>query len=140
MKHNKSAGSVSMGKCAALGAAVSAAVTFLCAAVGAAVISSGVLSEGAMDYLTIAILLVATLIGAMSGAGGAKEKRLYVCLLVAVIYFGVLLAMTALIFDGQYDGVIVTAVVLFSGSIVAAMAGKGKGKRVNLRRSKIKRR
>ena len=139
MKQSKAAGGSLPGGLA-FGALISVAITLLCAALCAAMISAETLPEQSLGYASLVILFLAALGGATAGAGKAKGKRLYVCLIVAGIYMLVLFGMTALFFGGQYSGVGVTALVLLSGAIVAAMTGQGRRKGANLRRSKIKHR
>lgn len=140
MKQIKAAAGGSLVSGLVFGASVSAALTLLGTALCAAMVSAETIPEQASGYSALAILFLAALGGAATGAGKAKNKRLYVCLAVAGIYMMLLLAMTAVFFEGQYSGVGVTVLVLLSASIVAAMIGQGREKRTNLRRSKIKRR
>ena len=123
-----------------LGVMVSVAITLIGAAVGGAMISSETIPEDSTGYCAMAILLISAMTGAITGAGKAKEKRLYVCGLIGAIYFLVLLATTALLFGGQYEGVGVTALVIFAGSIVACLMGMGGGNRPKRRKSKIRHR
>ena len=140
MKQNKAIRSVLVGRSLALGVVMSMVVTLICAAAFAAMISAGVIGENMVGYISNGILLLAAVIGSLTGVGKLQEKKLYWCLGIAVIYFLLLLAMTALFFDGRYDRITVTSFVLFLGAIGGAILGKGKGSGSNLRKRKIRRR
>ena len=140
MKQNKSTGSGKLAGGLALGAGVCMVMTLTLTAGGAAVISAGTLPESAMGYIAMIVLFLSSLAGTTVGAAGMNEKRLYICLSIVALYFAMLLAMTALFFGGQYDGVGASVLMLLPGAILGAMVGKGKGRYTNLRRSKIKRR
>ena len=121
-----------------VGAVTSVAVTLCCAVVGAAMISTGKIGENVTGYISIGILLLATLIGTLTGTGRVHGKKLYSGLAIAAIYFILLLSMTALFFDGQYERVTVTSIVLILGAIGGAYLRKGKGSKGNYRRHKNK--
>lgn len=140
MKQKVGFSTSSIGKGLMIGIAVSIAITMAGAAVCAALISSETIAAGTDGYCAMAVLLLASMGGAVVGAGKVKEKRLYVCLLTAMAYILLLLSITALFFDGQYIGIGVTALVIFAGGVAAAFLGKNGGKRSHLRKSKIKRR
>ena len=140
MKQNRVTGKETLAGSLALGAGMCMVVTLLLTAVSAALVSAGTLQESATGYIAMIILFLGALAGAAAGGSKRQEKRLYVCLLIAAVYLGMLLALTAAFFGGQYRGVGVASLVLLSGAFVGAMAGQGKGRRANLRRSEIKRR
>ena len=121
-----------------VGAVTSVAVTLCCAAVGAAMISTGKIGENVTGYISIGILLLATLIGTLTGTGRVHGKKLYSGLGIAAIYFILLLSMTALFFGGQYERVTVTSFVLLLGAIGGTYLRKGKGSKGNYRRHKNK--
>lgn len=140
MKQNKTVMGGTMGRGIVLGAVISMAVTLICTAVFGAMVSAGTIRENVVGYISIGILLLATVIGTLSGIRNVQEKKLYCGLGIAAVYFGLLISMTALFFGGQYDRVTVTSFVLFLGAIGGMFLGKGKGSGSNLRSRKIKRR
>ena len=140
MKQNKSPGNGKLAGKLAFGTGISMVMTLALAAGSAAAISAGTLPEAAMGYIAMVVLFLSSLVGTTVGAAGMNEKRLYICLSIAALYFAMLLAMTALFFGGQYDGVGASVLILLPGAISGAMIRKGKGRYTNLRRSKIKRR
>ena len=140
MKQNRTAARETLTGRLVMGAAVCIMMTLILTAVSAAVISAGRLPETATEYVAMIILLSGSLAGAIAGAGKKKEKRLYVCLMIAALFFAILLAMTAAFFGGQYRGIGVSVLMLLVGAFAGAMVGQGKGRSGNLRRSKNRRR
>lgn len=140
MKQNRTAARETLTGRLVMGAAVCIMMTLILTAVSAAVISAGMLPETTTEYVAMIILLSGSLAGAIAGAGKKTEKRLYVCLTIAALFFVILLAMTAAFFGGQYRGIGVSVLMLLVGAFAGAMVGQGKGRSGNLRRSKIRRR
>ena len=127
-------------KSVAMGSAVSIVVTVILVAIFAAMISTETIDNAWADYCTLLVLLLSATLGSMTAIRSATEKKLYLGLSVGGIYLLVLLAMTALLFGGQYRGVGVSAFVVFSGAILAVLMGQGCRKSRKSRRSKIRRR
>lgn len=120
----------------ALGGCISLAVTLAGAAVFAALISRETLQMGSIGYCSIAVILLSSLLGAAVAAARIKRRRVYVCALSGVIYYAVLLAMTALFFGGQYQGMGVTALLVLAGCGAAALLGLRREKTTYARRRK----
>lgn len=121
----------------ALAAFISLAVTLAGAAVFASLISKEVLGEESIGYCAMVLILAASLLGAAAAVGKIKRRRVYVCLLSGGIYYGILLAMTALFFGGQYQGMGVTAPLVLAGSGLVALLGLRGEKGAKPRRRKI---
>ncbi|MDD5954247.1 MAG: hypothetical protein PUD38_03500 [Firmicutes bacterium] len=130
----------SIGTGVMIGTSVSMAGTLIGTAACAALISSETIAAESIGYCAMVIVLLASMTGAAIGAGKAKKKRLYTCMLVAASFVLSLLAITALFFDGAYTGVWVTALVISAGSVASAFLAKSNRKQNSSRRSKIKRR
>lgn len=130
----------SMMKSVTMGSTVSVVVTMIIVAVFAALISTETITPAWADYCALAALLLSATLGSVTAVRSATEKQLYMSLAVGGVYLIVLLAMTALLFGGQYRGVGVSAFVVFSGAILAVLIGQRRGKRSKSRRSKIRRR
>lgn len=114
-----------------MGLGVSVVCTLVIAAVLALLISSGKLAPAAMSVGVMALLMLSSVIGAMVSAGKVKSKRLIVCMATALCYFAVLLCTTALLFDGMYQGVPVTALVVMGGGLIAGLLPAGQGSGAN---------
>ena len=130
----------SIGTGVMIGTSVSMAGTLIGTAACAALISSETIAAESIGYCAMVIVLLASMTGAAIGAGKAKKKRLYTCMLIAASFVLSLLAITALYFDGAYTGVWVTALVISAGSVASAFLAKSNRKQNSSRRSKIKRR
>ena len=121
----------------ALAAFISLTVTLAGAAVFASLISKEALGEESIGYCAMVLILAASLLGAAVAVGKIKRRRVYVCLLSGGIYYGILLAMTALFFGGQYQGMGVTAPLVLAGSGLVALLGLRGEKGAKPRRRKI---
>lgn len=119
----------------ALGAGTSLAVAFLGTALLAWLIGNERLPEERMSIAVPAVLLVAGIVGAWMAASKTKHKRLPVCLGSGLVFFLVLLSLTALFFGGQYEGLMINGAAVLLGSGVMALLGL-RGQRGNSRRRK----
>lgn len=108
-----------------IGCGVSMLLTLLGAGAIAKLISAEVLRETAIGYGAMATILLSAICGAAVGVKKVKKRMLQVSLLVGATYFAMLLAMTALFFGGQYQGMDVTALLVAAGcGVVILMAGQ----------------
>ena len=107
----------------AYGAVTATVVTLLLSAITAKLIDQELLGWEKAGYAVLLILLVASCLGAMVTAGKVKRQKLLMCLAAGGVYYGILLAATALFFGGQYSGVIETGLLVFCGSMLAAFTG-----------------
>lgn len=105
----------------AFGGLSSLAVTLIFAAILAKLIEAETLPETSIGYGVMVLLLLASFVGALVASGRIKRQRLLVCLASGLIYFLLLLSMTALFFGGQYSAVWQTALLVLCGSMLAAM-------------------
>lgn len=96
------------------------------------------LSENAVGYGSMIILLSASVIGGIAAQKKVKRRRLACGLLSGLEYFLMLLAMTALFFGGQYRGFGVTALLVFGGSGASVFFGMEGERRRGGRKRKIR--
>ena len=130
------ASSIPEGLAAAAG--VSLGLTVMGSGVTAWMILRGSFPHGWAGYCAMVILLVSAAAGALTAASRIRRLRAQMCLASGGIYYGCLLAITALFFGGQYQGMGVTALVVFCGSaVVMLLSGGGKTGRTH-RRHKIR--
>lgn len=115
----------------ALGALAGLLITLVLAVAAAKLVDIGTAKEEAIGYFAMGILLLSSFTGAMISVSSIKRQKLLVCGLSALIYYGILLSMTALFFGGQYQGMGVTALLVLCGGAVAALTvmrqGRGTG-------------
>lgn len=114
----------------AVGWGISVLATLLGAMIVAYLLSREMMQMSAVGYGTMIILLGASAAGAALASRCIRRKRLVVCLLSGGIYYVTLLAMTALFFGGQFEGIGVTCLVVMGGSLAVGLMGlKGNSRR-----------
>ena len=123
----------------AVGILFSMAVTLVLTAVLAKLVEAETVPQGKIGHGVMVILVLSAFVGALSAFSRIKRQRLMVCGLSGVVYFGVLMSMTALFFGGQYSSVGVTALLILLGSAAAALLGLKKGRGVKRKRIKVSR-
>ena len=119
----------SMGTGLAMGGLLSVLWTVAGAVLLAKLMESGKIGMSALGWGAMGILMTASLIGALLAAGKIKRRRIFVCGASGLVYYLVLIAVTALFFGGQYSGMTVTAAVIAAGCGAAALLGAGKGRK-----------
>ena len=120
----------------AIGATCSLAATLILTAILAKMVESETLPVEKIGYGIMALLMVSSFAGAMIAFGRIKRQRMLVCIVSGVIYFAMLMSMTALFFGGQYSAVGTTALLVLAGSGTAALLGLRQ--RRGTKRTKIK--
>jgi putative membrane protein (TIGR04086 family) len=104
----------------AIGTLISLVISIAGAAVSAWLVSSEKIGEGGTMYAAMIIVALAAAMGAWFSTSMIKRLRLQMCMLSGTCYFLALLAMTALFFEGQYQGIGTIAVVILCGCAVIA--------------------
>lgn len=117
----------------ALGLAAGCAIALMITLSGAALTAKLALSEKiqteSIGYAAVVILLTASIVGAWISSALVKRRRLIVSLGAGGSYYLSLLAITALFFGGQYQGMGVTALVVLGGcGCVGLMGIKGENR------------
>ena len=123
----------------AVGILFSMAVTLVLTAVLAKLVETETVPQEKIGYGVMVILVLSAFIGAMTAFSRIKRQRLMVCGLSGVIYFGVLMSITALFFGGQYSAVGVTALLILLGSAAAALLGLKQGRGGSRKKIKVNR-
>ena len=119
-----------------MGCAASLAITVVGSLLVAKLISAEVLADTAIGYGAMFILLTASALGSAISAAKTKRLRLQVCLLSGGAYYASLLAVTALFFGGQYQGMGVTALLVAAGTGVVILLGGREKKRPKYRKGR----
>ena len=81
-----------------------------------------------MGYGVMAVLFVAAFVSSVVAMWCIKHRKMQVSLITAGAYLLVLLAMNALFFGGQYEGVGATVLVVAIAGTAAGFVGSGGGK------------
>ena len=122
-----------------IGIVVSLAVMLMSAGICAAMVSSGMIAVCNERYCAAWILLISSVTGSsiIRGKGNAlfDIRRL----IMGVGYFGILIAINAVMFDGQYEGVIVSVIVVLTGCFLPLLTGNTGRKKKKTHRSKKRR-
>lgn len=122
----------------ALGAAVSLLVTLFGSVLSAWLVARESIPESGIGYCAMVILLLAGIAGSAVAVERIKRRRMLVCMLSGGIYYACLLGMTALFFGGQYQGMGVTALMVFCGVMLVLLAGIRREGRGDYRKTKIR--
>lgn len=117
----------------AVGCVFALILTLLGAALSANLVLSGKLQVQSIGYAAVVILLLASSMGSWISAIMIKRRWLVVCLGTGGSYYLMLLAITALFFGGQYQGMGVTAMLVLGGCGAVGLLGlkgeRGAGKK-----------
>lgn len=119
------------------GLTVSMSVTMIMSLVLAWLILKRTTDVEAVGYGSLIILLISSSVGALTATGKIKHRRALVCFLAGAAYYLTLLAVTALFFGGQYNGMGVTGLVILCGCTVVWLLGLREGKNHNKSRRKM---
>ena len=103
-----------------LGLASSLLITIGGAALTAWMVAGEKIGEASGGYAVIVILVLSSALGALVSTWLIKRLRLQMCMLSGGLYYLSLLAMTALLFGGQYQGMGASAVAVLAGCAVIA--------------------
>ena len=120
----------------ALAALVSLGLTAAFSAAAAWLILRGSMPEESVGYCAMFILLLSAAGGALTAIRRIKRLRFQMGLASGGIYFGCLLAVTALFFGGIYDGVGVTALLILCGCALVILLVPDGRNRAGCRRRK----
>lgn len=113
----------------AIATLISIIITLAGSAATSYLISSEKLSTDAIGFASMVILAVAAAIGAWGACSFIKRMRLQVCMMAGGCFYLSLLAITALFFGGIYQGMLVTAAIIFVTCGVIAIIPIRKGKK-----------
>ena len=105
----------------AMGVAVSLVITLIGALLLGWLVDRETLELNSIGYGSMVILLTASALGALTAKSRIKHRSLVVCLITGGGYYLSLLAITALFFGGQYQGLGVTMGVVLAGSGAAGL-------------------
>lgn len=136
MKRTKTAaGNISAGLIT--GVLVSMVIIILGCGIMAKLVEGEILEEEQVDYGVMVFLILSAYSGAMVSFGRIKKKRLLVCVASGVLLFGVLTAITGLLFGAEYKAVGVKAMLIFCGSFLAVLPGFRENRGGKIKKIKI---
>ena len=124
----------------AIGETVGMLITLLIVVVGAVLVSNEVIDFENIGYCSMIALVLGSVTGAVTAVKKIKRRKFLMGVLSGVVYYLMLLMVTALFFGGQYRGMGVTLLLVLGGSIAGAiMANREKGRGMKHRSGKIHR-
>lgn len=124
----------------AVGGVTSLTITLAGTAALAWLIHREVMAMENVGYGIMCLILAASFLGAVTAFRKIRRRRVLVCTGAGVVYLGILLAITALFFGGQYSAVGVTSLLVLCGSLCAGLLGLRQGRGVGRRKIKLSRR
>lgn len=121
------------------GLLISWITTMIICLVGAAMITTGSIGEEHGIYCTLAALMLGSFVGAIPARFKSESRYGIWCLAQGAVFYGSLLLMGTILFDGRVTGAGVTALVTLGASAITALLGRRgkKGLRNVRRRYKI---
>jgi len=123
----------------AIGIIAGIAMMLLSIGVFAMMISKEMISEAGTDYCSVAVLLLSGFVASLVAISHYKKMKIWISVITGVVYSAVLLGMTAVFFDGEYRGILVTVMVVLSGCMIATILARKGNNTQKLRRSKNRR-
>ena len=109
------------------GISVGLAVSLLCTVLGSAIaawlLATEKIGEGSVGYITVILLLLCSMLGALASFTSIRQKRLPVCLISGGAYLLLLFGINALFFRGTYSGVGESVLVILAGVLTVAILG-----------------
>lgn len=99
------------------------------------IISAEHLAQESIGYGVMVILLASSAVGSLAGVNKSGQKRLVTAALTGGCYYLVMVVMNILFFEGRFDGMGETALVVMAGSGLVILAGL-KGERTGKKRAK----
>lgn len=128
--------SVSLPAGIGIGVGTSLLASVTAVAVLAALVNAEKLNIGSITVVTALVHLISSFLGGWLATLLTKQKRLVTALSTAAGYLLVMIGMTALIFDGQYQGIGLALLMVFIGSGAVILLGM-RGNKGRIRKHKI---
>ena len=100
-----------------IGMGISVAVSLLGAIVITVLTMNEMIADQTIDYCVLALILIASIVGNLVSMLLEKRKLMIISIATSIAFALVLLAITAMFFEGQYHGVAATLLVIIGGGI-----------------------
>ena len=117
-----------------IGALTGLLTTMIIAAIAAMLIAGGKTGEETIVYFAVASLIVGSFAGALSTVSICTEKRILASVCSGGANISIWLIANILLFDGRFENLLVTALLVLGGSVAAGLVGRDR------RRNRIKKR
>lgn len=115
----------------------SMSITILASVIIAQMLDSGQITWEQSGYWIMGMLLLSAFLGAKAAIVAIKRQKLAVSMMSGILYWGIMICVTALFFGGNYDAVLETAALIIAGSGCAAMVSLPQKRSRRKRRRKV---
>lgn len=115
----------------------SMSITILASVIIAQMLDSGQITWEQSGYWIMGMLLLSAFLGAKAAIVTIKRQKLAVSMMSGILYWGIMICVTALFFGGNYDTVLETAALIIAGSGCAAMVSLPQKRSRRKRRRKV---
>lgn len=115
----------------------SMSITILASVIIAQMLDSGQITWEQSGYWIMGMLLLSAFLGAKAAIVTIKRQKLAVSMMSGILYWGIMICVTALFFGGNYDAVLETAALIIAGSGCAAMVSLPQKRSRRKRRRKV---
>lgn len=132
LKHTGKANSIPAGL--AIAVSVSMMITFLLSATIAMLLNTEKITWIQAGYWIMGMLFSASFIGGKCAVASIKRQRLMISIMSGILYWGLLLCVTALFFGGKFGAVWETAGLIGAGSGTAVLIS-GTSRKKNRKKS-----
>ena len=112
----------------AIGSTISLAITLIGCGILAKLIETETLSETAVGYGALMVILLASWLGSGASCRKIGRKRLMISACTGGIYSMILLSIHALFFEGPYVGIGATILLILCGNLLTVLAGMKNGR------------
>ena len=131
LKANGRAASVPAGM--AMAAAASMILTVVLSVLIAYFMNQGKISWEQAGYWIMAMLFISAFVGGKLAYSAVKRQRLFISFMSGIIYWGLLLCITALFWGGNYGPIWETAGIIGAGCLTSALLKGGRSRKKNKR-------
>lgn len=98
-------------------------ITILLTAVTAVLIAGEKVGEDKALLGSAASLLLSAALGGICAANVAGERKMIVCLIHGAAYYVTLLCVTAMFFEGRYENILTTGLLILGASVSVGLLG-----------------
>ena len=113
----------------ATGGAVSILTTIIMSCLTAYLIHTEHIQWSNIGYWIMTILFLSSYLGAKTSYLSLKRQKMIISALSGILYWGILLCSTALLFGGNFNAIPETAAIIAAGSMCSGLMSRTIGKR-----------
>lgn len=117
----------------AMAATASMILTVVLSVLIAYFLNQGKISWEQAGYWIMAMLFISAFVGGKLAYSAVKRQRLFISFMSGIIYWGLLLCITALFWGGNYGPIWETAGIIGAGCLTSALLKVGRSRKKNKR-------